>query len=133
MTGAPTLDVSLSISSNNRLEFKHYEKPMCSNVTLQKSSAMEQNTKMGILSNEVMRRLFNIGGETMDKERGETLDRFAVKLLTSGFQVETTRKIILAGIRGYEAKVKRRNAENVPIYRTAEESGKTRNKKKIIG
>ena len=129
----PTLDVSLSISSNNRLEFKHYEKPMCSNVTLQKSSAMEQNTKMGILSNEVMRRLFNIGGEIMDKERGETLDRFAVKLLTSGFQVETSRKIILAGIRGYEAKVKKRNAENVPIYRTAEESGKTRNRKKIIG
>ena len=33
----------------------------------------------------------------------------------------------------YEAKVKKRREEGVPMYRTAEESGKTRNSKKIMG
>ena len=47
----PTLDISLSVTSGNRLQFKHFEKPTCSNLTMQKKSAMEQNMKMGILSN----------------------------------------------------------------------------------
>ena len=38
-----------------------------------------------------------------------------------------------SGIRGYEGKIKRRLEQGVPIYRTAEESGNSRNRKKILG
>ena len=48
----PTLDVSIAMTSSNRLEFTHYEKPTSSNLTLQKRSAMEQNTKMEIMGKE---------------------------------------------------------------------------------
>ena len=90
----PTLNVSLAMTSSNRLEFTHYEKPTSSNLTLQKRSAMEQNTKMGIMGNEVTRRMFNIGGEVEDKERWEALDGYAAKLLTSGYQIDTVRQVL---------------------------------------
>ena len=48
----PTLDISLTISDSNRLEFKHFDKPTSSNLTMQKRSAMEINTKMGIMGND---------------------------------------------------------------------------------
>ena len=59
----PTLDVSLAVSGRNRIMFKHYEKPTCSNLTMQRKSAMEHNVKVGIMANEVIRRLLNIGGD----------------------------------------------------------------------
>ena len=58
---------------------------------------------------------------------------YAVKILTSGYSVEQTRRIILSGLRGYEAKVRRRTDEGVPLYRTSEDSGTSRAKKKILG
>ena len=129
----PTLDVSLAMSERNRLMFKHFEKPTSSNLTMQSRSAMEQNTKIGIMGNEVIRRLLNSGGAIGNNERWEALDGYAVKLLTSGYTLEVTRRIILSGIRGFEAKVKRREQGGIPLYRTAAESGKSRNRKKIIG
>ena len=132
-TWLPTLDVKLAVSKRNRIMFDYYEKPTCSNLTLQKDSAMEQNTKVGILANEVMRRMLNIGGDTNLKSRWDTLDDFAVKLLTSGFSLEQSRRIILSGIRGYEGKIQRRKLEMAPLYRTSEDSGASRAKKKILG
>ena len=104
----PTLDVNLAVTSTNRLKFKHFEKPTCSNLTLQMRTAMEENSKMGILGNEVIRRMLNIWGDNMDEVRRNVIDEYAVKILTSGYSVEQARRIILGGLRGYEAKVKRR-------------------------
>ena len=131
-TWLPTLDVKLAVSKRNRIMFDYYEKPTCSNLTLQKDGAMEQNTKVGILANEVMRRMLNIGGDTNLKARWDALDDFAVKLLTSGFSLEQTRRIILSGIKGYEGKIQRRKLEMAPLYRTSEDSGASRAKKKIL-
>ena len=129
----PTLDISLSVTSGNRLQFKHFEKPTCSNLTMQKKSAMEQNMKMGILSNEVIRRLFN-SSENLDSQVvWETLDKYAIKLLTSGHSLAVTRRVILNGIRGFETKIKRLEQRGIPRYRTADESGKNRSRKKIMG
>ena len=44
----PTLDVNLAIMASNRLKFKYFEKPTCSNLTLQKRSAMEENSKISL-------------------------------------------------------------------------------------
>ena len=129
----PTLDVNLAIDERNRLKFNYYEKPTSSNLTLQKNTAMEQNTLVGILSNEVMRRMLNIGGETSSQARWDALDNYAVKLLTSGFSLEQTRKIILSGLKGYEGKIQRRKLEMAPLYRTSEESGPSRTRKKLLG
>ena len=78
--------------------------------------------------------MFNIGGNVGNEERWETLvDKFATRILTSEYEVEKTRQILISGIRGYEGKIQRRLEQGVPIYRTAEESGNTRSRKKIVG
>ena len=69
---------------------------------------MEENSKIGILGNEVVRRMCNTWGEDMDEVRNEVIDNYAVKLQTSGYSVEQSRRIILSGLRGYEARVRRR-------------------------
>ena len=101
----PTLDISLTIDTRNWLKFNYYEKPTCSNLTLQKNTTMEQNTLVGILSNEVMGRMLNIGGETGSQARWDALDNYAVKLLTSGFSLDQVRRTIFSAVKGYEGKV----------------------------
>ena len=78
---------------------------------------MEHNLKVGILANEVIRRMLNIGGEIEDDVRLDVLDSFAIKLLTSGYSVAESRRVILSGVRGYEAKVRRRLNEGSPLER----------------
>ena len=94
---------------------------------------MEENSKMGILGNEVIRRMLNIWGDSMDEVRRNVIDEYAVKIMTSGYTVEQARRIILSGLRGYEARVKRRREGGIPLYRTSEDSGATRAKKKLLG
>ena len=129
----PTLDVSLGITEANRLKFCHFEKPTSSNLTLQRRSAMEHNVKVGILANEVIRRMLNIGGDIGEDVRLDVLDSFGTKLLTSGYSLAESRSIILSGVRGYEAKILRRRNEGSPLYRTAQESGWSRMQKKTVG
>ena len=55
----PTLDVSLRVDENNTVQFKFYEKDTCSKKTVQKDSAMEENSKIQTVSNDLVRRLNN--------------------------------------------------------------------------
>ena len=49
----PTLDVSLSVSGENQILYKFFEKETTTNLTVQKRAAMGENQKVQILSNEV--------------------------------------------------------------------------------
>ena len=62
-----TLDTDLQISETNRVEYKYYEKPMSSNVCIQRLTAMDENSKMKTLSNDLTRRLLNTS-ESLDNE-----------------------------------------------------------------
>ena len=55
----PTLDTSLKVDSGNQVDFKFYEKDTICKMALQSKSAMCENNKMQILSQEVVRRLYN--------------------------------------------------------------------------
>ena len=102
----PTLDVSLAVSGRNRIMFKHYEKPICSNLTMQRKSAMEHNVKVGIMANEVIRRLLNIGGDAKVEDTWEAIDSYTVKQRLRGGNkleypfTEQLLKVGTAGIRG---------------------------------
>ena len=103
----PTLDLSLLVTEENRVGFIFYEKPTVSNLTIQKRSALNENSKVQSFSNEVIRRLLNTSEGASRELKGEILDHFSVKLLTSGYNKEQVGKIILGGIRGYESKRKK--------------------------
>ena len=95
-------------------------------------SAMGENNKQQILSQDLIRRLLNTS-ELLEKEyREEVVDRYAMKIQNSGFTKEQTLKIIINGIKGYEGKRKRRAALGLPLRSTAARSRSTRYKKKLL-
>ena len=98
----PTLDTSLKVGEDNTILFKFYEKETTSNRTIQKRTAMEQNSKIQIVSNDLVRRLCNTMEELGEQETLKVVDGYAQKLLNGGFSREETRGIIDRGIKGYE-------------------------------
>ena len=55
----PTLDTGVQVSENNTILFRFYEKPTNSNRALDKRTALGENQKVTILTQEVIRRLGN--------------------------------------------------------------------------
>ena len=66
---------------DNMVEYNYYEKETCSKMTVQFKSAMNENTKIQIVSQDVVRTLLNTKEELGAKNRGEVVDRYAKKLL----------------------------------------------------
>ena len=112
--------------------FKFYEKETSSSKTVQKRSAMEENSKQKILANDLIRRLSNSMEQLGKDERLRKVDGSAVKLLNSRFKVEQVRKIVINGIKGFEGRKKRCSAEGRSLYRTANESQGARELKKLV-
>ena len=67
------------MSSSRWEEQDYYEKPMITNVTVQKSSAMGENNKMKILANYMARRLLNTGEDMGKVEKCRVVDLNAQK------------------------------------------------------
>ena len=85
-----------------------------------------ENTKIQILSQDMVRRLMNTKEELGATNRGAVVDMYAKKLLQSGYSREQTRKIITNGIKGFKSKRRSRIANNEPVRRTARRSMKSR-------
>ena len=128
----PTLDLSLWVK-DGKIAYKFFEKPTAASVTVQLNSAMEENCKMKSLSNDVMRGLLNTGRDLPTAQKTRVVDHFSQKLLNSGYRLGQVRKIVLAGIRGYEKKVKICDLARKPLYRTAKDSAVARGRKRILG
>ena len=93
-----TLDTDLSVNENNTIEYKFYEKPVSSNVTVQQRTAMDENNKMKTLSNELTRRLLNTSESLGDTVRIEVVDKYSQKLFNSGYRKEQIQRIVMNGI-----------------------------------
>ena len=78
---------------------------------VQKRSALSENSKMQILSNDLVRRLGNTDVRQDNSEVRKVVDKFATKILTSGYSRQQTRKIVINGIRGWERKLSRATRE----------------------
>ena len=128
----PTLDFKLRVNSNNIIEYSFYEKPTASNRCLQEDTALNHNSLIMALSNEVGRRLDSYSSSMPNKERVDALDRFSQKLVNSGHAVKTIRTILVGGIKGYKRKVARCAARSVPLHRSAGQSASSRRTKKLL-
>ena len=129
----PTLDVKLRMSDTNQVEHHFYEKPTNSNVSVQFRSAMEENSKVRGLGNELVRRFLNTSEELLGDEAKTLIDSYAEKLLTSGYKRDQVVRIVVSGIRCYRARVMRCEREGRKLYRTAAQSSTTRRRKKLLG
>ena len=101
---------------------------------VQKVSAMEENSKMKTLANDLTRRLLNTSETLGLEERVRVVDNYSQKLVNSGFGIIQVRKIIINGILGYERRVKESELPGGrKLHRTAEESSGGRSRKKLLG
>ena len=93
---------------------------------------MEENGKIQILSNDLVRRLCNTMESLGAREQHLVVDGYAQKLLNSGYGKEQVRKIVVNGIKGYEGRKSRCKKEGRRLRRTAKESLGARLKKKLL-
>ena len=131
----PTLDTSLRVRGDNQIDYKFFEKPTTTSTVIRKESALAENQKIQILAQELVRRLFNTREDLPSSFRSRVINDYAQKVLNSGYGRDQTKRIILAGVRGYFGKVKRRRGERgfKRIHYTAMETGGSRWKKKLVG
>ena len=111
---------------------RFFEKKTCSNITVQKDSAMEENSKIKIISNDLIRRLSNTKESLGEVERDKVVNGYGQKLLNSGYDITQTRSILIKGIKGYEGRKMRCSKEGRALRRTAQESRGMRNRKKLL-
>ena len=104
----PTLDTKLKVDRSNQVLFDFYEKPTSSNLTVQKRTAMGEDAKIQVVSNDLIRRLQNCSEELGKGAKVKIVDEYTQKLSNSGYRGEHLKKIITNGIKGYEGKVRSR-------------------------
>ena len=130
----PTLDTKLRVMPNNQVDYCFYEKPTTSPVTVRKESALEENSKVQILSNNLIRMYYNTREESSTEVKTKIIDDYARKLLTSGYKLDQIRRIVLGGIRGYEGKLRRsRELGRKSLHKSAKESQGARHRGKLLG
>ena len=99
------MNIWVNLVGEKTILFEYYEKPMKTNLVLQAQSAISENTKVGSLSQEVVRVLKNCSEDINNEARLEHLENFCVKMKTSGYNNQYTRKILFNGIKCYEGKL----------------------------
>ena len=128
-----TLDTSLKVDHNNQVLFRYWEKPTNTNRVVQKRTAMGENLKVQILTAEVIRRLANTAEGVSKEDYSEIVDKLAQKMINSGYGEEQSRRIIVAGIKGWRNKVDRCSKTNKKLRRTAKDSQEQRERDKLLG
>ena len=118
----PTLDMKLRVAGSNQVLHGFYEKPTNSNITVQRRTAMGEDAKIQILSNDLVRRLKNSSEELGKGAKIDNVDIYMQKLLNSGYQGEILQRIITNGIKGYENKLRRCKEEGRNLHRSSTDS-----------
>ena len=74
----PTLDFKLRVSAKNIIEYAFYEKPTASNRCLQEDTALNHNSLIMSLSNEVGRRLDSFSQTIPTQDKVVSLNEFTL-------------------------------------------------------
>ena len=115
----PTLDFDLWVEEGNYLRYSFYEKPMKNPFCIMQQSAMSNKTKIQILSQDLVRRMLNVGDNVSQDERNKIVDDYTDRLIRSGYSEAQVRDIIVSGLTGYERKKTKAANEKAPLHRPA--------------
>ena len=128
----PTLDTKLWVENTGKVEYMFYEKPMSSRYLICKDSALPENVKMASLSQNLIRRLKHTSQNLPISFHLEAINNFSKKMRTSGYTVAQTRRVVTAGLRGFETALKRAQEEGKSIHKGAKEGAPARYRKKLL-
>ena len=128
----PTLDMEIRITGKNEVVYRQYEKPVSSKRTVQRTSAMGENIKHQILSQDMIRRLKNTSESLGGAAKVRAVDQYSQKLRNSGYMRDQIARIITNGVKGYEGMRRRRIKEGRALKCTASKSWMKRFKNKLL-
>ena len=128
----PTLDTKLKVDGSNQILYDFFEKPTSSNMTVQRRTAMGEDSKIQVLSNDLVRRLLNSSEKLGQGAKVQIVDDYSQKLVNSGYRGEQLSRIITNGIKGYEGKLKRCREQGRPLHRSSTDSQGARIRKKLL-
>ena len=102
----PSLDLTLWVrKEDNCTLYAFYEKPMASNMMIQKTSAMPENMRMSTLNQEMYRRMTNTSELVTMSKRVEIVDLYGQKLTNSGYRLDQMRRAMVGGLVRYERRL----------------------------
>ena len=127
----PTLSFNLWQELDG-LKHSYFEKSMKNQTLLVERSAMGRHSLMGIMSNELVRRLEVLHDSVPQSEIDGVVNKYTQQLVNSEFCRKQCREIVVSAITGYVRKENRRKIENKRKYRSGEESLMTRENKKLL-
>ena len=118
----PTLDVQTSILESGEINFKHYTKPMASNLLLERTTALSKETVFNSLRQDLVRRLLHTRRESDWSDRMEIIENFTQLLANSGHRYDFCKSIILQALTKYEDMYYRSTLDEtnklfLPLYR----------------
>ena len=96
-----------------------------------KESALSENTKVSSLAQDVIRHMLNTSEDLPQSIRDGVIDSFTAKLKVSGYGKEQIKRIVIAGLKGYDNKLKRANKLSKGIHIIAADGAASRYKKKL--
>ena len=120
------VEVWLEEYDNNKIYFNFYQKPERNRLVTMKSSALPQNQKMNILTQETFRRLYNTKEEIDSDTKTGILNKFMVDLKISGYNERERFNVLKAGLKTYEnlreKKMVKEHFIDLPIITNMKES-----------
>ena len=97
-----------------------------------KKSAMCQQQRISILSNEMVRRLSNCEWKNKSTiEKKVVIEQYTAELKVSGYSRKEAKEVILCGMKGWKSKMGRREKEGGKLYRSAKSTLQARCKKNL--
>ena len=128
----PTLDLKAKLA-DNKLNFQFFEKPTTSRYCVMEKSAMGDQSKISILTQEVNRRLANTSEDQPQHVRDRILNDFVDKMEYSGYNTDTRRLVVRRGIIRYETFRELELKGVRRLHRPAWSTEKERAMKKLTG
>ena len=118
--------------ARRKVLYSFFEKTMNSPFCILERSALPENTKISSLSQEVVRRMLNTSEMVRQEERNAILETFITKLRVSGYRQEQTKRIVEAGLKGYEGKLEKARKSGEDIHRSSKSTENLRYSKKLL-
>ena len=129
----PTLDFKLWQDKTGKINHSYYQKPIKTPLIIMSRSAAPQQQKIQVLSNELTRRLLNINRqENGQEEFDKIINQFTQEAKNSGYNINTTKEIVMSGIRGWKSRLKRKQDIGQEDYRSAKNTLQNRTRKKLL-
>ena len=115
----PVLDLTLRVEKINdgstKVIHSHYMKKTASKYVIHKDSAMAYETKVNILTNDLMRIMRNISPLNNDREKQKHIQHYIHRMQASGYTTTERRKVYVKAKKRFERLVENNRKGIIPL------------------